>query len=307
VYPYVTTMSLFNPKKNIFSFDSIYLTYDEPSKNQRYLEVKKSLPRLMNIDGVKGFDRAHKACAKLAQTDYVTIIDGDNTLVSKPKSVNVSSNLFHHKYVLSFSSINSINGLVYGNGGVKCWPKSTLLSMNSHESAKSKKAATDFCYTVPYYQIPMTPTQTNIHLTPYQAFRSGFREGIKMSLIGGLPPQHFSKLFHKYNRHNLYRLKVWSEVGRDVKNGIWSIYGARLGCFTLLTNIEKYQQIQNYTYFEKLWKENISLNDPEKEANILANQLKRNFSLSFGELKENQSKLFKSVIENPRREGPMTL
>jgi hypothetical protein len=31
--------------------------------------------------------------------------------------------------VYSFSGLNLLNGLAYGNGGPMCWPRSTALSM----------------------------------------------------------------------------------------------------------------------------------------------------------------------------------
>ena len=300
-------MYSFMRKVNIFNFDTFYLTYDEPNKYERFQKVKSQIPLLINVDNIKGFDRAHKECGRLAVTDYVTIIDGDNTLIMNPGEIKVDKRLLNHKQVLSFSSLNSINNLAYGNGGVKCWPKEVLLNMKSHEEAQNKKGATDFCYILPYYQLPHVVTKTNIHLTPYQAFRAGFREGIKMCLNNGVPHNDFYEIFAKKHKQNLYRLKVWCEVGRDVINGDWSIYGARLGAVTILSNPDDYTKIQDYCFLEKLWRSKIQNLNPNTESSKLLKILNKDFFLNIGELSDSQSQAFKKIIHNPRREGLMTL
>ena len=56
--------------------------------------------------------------------------------------------------VISWTAKNSINGLMYGNGGIKCWPKQKVLSMRTHENADpdNKSAQVDFCWDLQYIQ-----------------------------------------------------------------------------------------------------------------------------------------------------------
>ena len=59
-----------------------------------------------------------------------------------------------------------------------------------------------------------------------QAWRAGFREGVKMGLADGdvVKPEDLHKLHDK----NFKRLLTWMSVGEDVVNGLWAVYGARL-------------------------------------------------------------------------------
>ena len=56
--------------------------------------------------------------------------------------------------------------------------------------------------------------------SPFQAFRAGYREGVKMSLDEGarVPVEDFKKNWPK----NYERLLTWCNIGADVENGIWA-------------------------------------------------------------------------------------
>ena len=43
--------------------------------------------------------------------------------------------------VISWAGKNEVNGLVYGNGGIKCWPKDVVMNMRTHENALGDKRA----------------------------------------------------------------------------------------------------------------------------------------------------------------------
>lgn len=291
--------------KNIFIYDTFYLTYDEPNKIQRQKEFKKLIPNIIFIDGIKGFDRAHKACAKLSKTSRLVIIDGDNTFApSTKKTLRLPKKLLNTDYVLSYSSTNSINGLIYGNGGIKCWPKETLLSSNSHEASRDEKSSVDFCFSTKYYQIPSSPTISNINLTSFQAFRAGFREGVKMTLNRGIALNEVKNVEKSIYKSNFFRLKTWCEIGRDADNGIWAIYGARLGLYDILTKPYILDKIRDYDWFQQLW-DQVKLNDPEQEAIRLSSMLSSRFELNLIEYNEFESSEFKKKVRNPHREGLM--
>jgi hypothetical protein len=295
--------------KNILAYDTFYLTYDEPEKDQRWKTVKDLLPNAQRVDGIKGFDAAHKECARLANTERVVIIDGDNSFISTNRPLlKIKKKLLKKPYVFSYSSINSINGLIYGNGGVKCWPRETLLSIKSHEFSDSEENAVDFCFSTPYYQMPDAPTISNVNITPHQAFRAGFREGVKMTLDKGLPLSKDQLNQHGLNelipKSNFFRLKTWCEIGRDVENGIWAIYGARLGCRMILSDPNILESIRDYDWFIPFW-EKCSKSEPDQEAIKIKHELELSYSFLLDEVCPERSREFKSKIENPHREGLM--
>jgi hypothetical protein len=63
---------------DIADLDVIFLTYDEPKKDEFWVKIKNMVPWAKRVDGVKGSDAAHKAAAAASSTDRFILIDGDN-------------------------------------------------------------------------------------------------------------------------------------------------------------------------------------------------------------------------------------
>ena len=63
---------------------------------------------------------------RIVETDRFITVDGDNTIRSKILSDQVLDFDEHtdlENSVISWCGKNTINGLMYGNGGLKCCPK----------------------------------------------------------------------------------------------------------------------------------------------------------------------------------------
>jgi hypothetical protein len=296
-----------NNTVKILDCDVIFLSYDEPNAEKNYSKLLEYVPWAQRTHGVKGSDAAHKACARLASTERVVIVDGDNYMVRDnflKQTVEVlDSSVDLSQSVISWPSVNIINGLIYGNGGIKCWPTEKLLSMRTHESADPNniRAQVDFCWDINY--IPLDETFTEIHnnSTYYQAWRAGFREGVKMSLDQGYKVDNFSKLW----KGNVNRLATWMMVGSDVANGLWSIYGARLGCWMTQFTDWDYTQVRDFDYLEHLWTSEVSsLSESEikNKSNELTDILKT--QISIGQyLEPDQSVFFKQFSFNSKRQS----
>ena len=63
---------------DVADLDCIYLSYDEPQKEEFWLKIKNMIPWAKRVDGVKGSDAAHKAAGKASDTERFILIDGDN-------------------------------------------------------------------------------------------------------------------------------------------------------------------------------------------------------------------------------------
>jgi len=70
-------------KFKILDYDIIYLSYDEPNAEKNYADLCRKIPWAKRVHGVKGSDSAHKACARLSETDRFVTVDGDNIVDSK--------------------------------------------------------------------------------------------------------------------------------------------------------------------------------------------------------------------------------
>jgi peptidyl-tRNA hydrolase len=292
-------------------YDIIFLSYDEPNADKNYHDLLTKVPWAKRVHGVEGSDAAHKACADLSETDRFITVDADN--IVDPTFINQDLVFQDHvdlaNSVVSWSGKNIINGLTYGNGGIKCWPKHIVRGMKTHENADPNNAAAqvDFCWDIKYCQVDKIYSYVHNNATTQQAWRAGFREGVKMTLNEGVKVDHenFLKQVHK---KNMDRLRIWQTVGLDVDNGIWAMYGARLG--TYLTNCTDwdYVNVRDFEYVNKMWHDTYSKMDEEDllyEMEILGKKLgdELGMSIPLEVYNEEQSKFFKSMYVNPPRIG----
>lgn len=253
---------LFNPIEHT----TVFLSYDEPNCEENYQHLLTLNPNSLRVHGVKGSDKAHKECAKLSQTNNIIIVDGDNfvkpdfyTTIELPDTISLSNS------ILSYSGNNSINGTQYGNGGIKVWPTNVISNMKTHEASEGKHQV-DFDYHS-YIELNTVGSDVHIHITPLQAFRAGFREGVKLCLEDDLPAS-----WDRMDKYNFDRLWMWMHVGMDMNNGLYAIYGARLGAYLTLYENFDYLQIRDFDYLNNLFN-SIDLSDMDNLGNKLAHPL----------------------------------
>ena len=292
-------------------YDIIFLSYDEPNADKNYHDLLNKIPWAKRIHGVEGSDAAHKACAELSETDRFITVDADN--IVDPTFINQDLIFQDHvdlaNSVVSWSGKNIINGLTYGNGGIKCWPKHIVQGMKTHENADPGNAAAqvDFCWDIKYCQVDKIYSYVHNNATPQQAWRAGFREGVKMTLNEGVKVDHeqFLKQVHK---KNLDRLRIWQTVGLDVDNGIWAMYGARLGAHLTNCTDWDYVNVRDFEYVNTMWHDTYSKMDEEDllyEMELLGEKLidELRVDIPLAVYNEDQSKFFKSMYVNPPRIG----
>jgi hypothetical protein len=238
-------------KLHIAELDCIFISYDEPNAESNWADLLSKCMWAKRVHGVKGSDECHKAAAKLSDTDWFVTVDADNIVDTKffDQEITVPEGA----KAFSWPGFNSINGLYYGNGSLKAWRKDFVLSMKSHEAADKEQGQVDFCWEDGYRPMVDSFSTTYPNASPYQAWRAGFREGVKMSLVNGVKPTDPSidKLFW----HNLHRLKIWMSVGCHIQQGAWAILGARHGCYkTNCTNWD-YVEVRDFEKLESIWSE----------------------------------------------------
>jgi len=239
----------------ILELDIVFISYDEPNAEENYADLCNKVPWAQRIHGVKGSDAAHKAAANLAETDWFITIDADNIVRTDFFNLDLSMDNPNIQ-VYGWCGRNNINGLRYGNGGPKIWKKDFVKNMKTHEAAETKNAQVDFCWEDGYKNHPKTYSDSIINTTPFQAWRAGFREGVKMTLLNGVkvPPQEIEK--HIW-WHNIHRLRMWSTVGSHIENGIYSILGARQGTYMTNCTDWDYVQVRDFEYLRNLFNETV--------------------------------------------------
>lgn len=278
-----------------------FISYHEPNAEINWEHLKSVMPKAKRVHGVRGFDAAYKLCAEQSKTPRFFTIDGDNQLLTTLDPMLYPEEFADSDYTFSWSALNAINGLRYGNGGVKNWSKNALATSATHEHGISTPSKIDFCFSLKYYQLNDTLSIANISHSPQQAFFAGFREGIKMGLINGNRPSSFN--LKNLPADNLERLKIWCSVGADIENGLYSIVGARLGFIYLQDDSFDISQISDYEWLSRFFIENIQNKNISKMSEKLETQINQNFDLGITTLSPRDSIFLKSIYRNPTRNG----
>lgn len=283
---------------DVVDLDCIYLSYDEPQKEEFWLKIKNMVPYAKRVDGVKGSDAAHKAAAEASDTERFILIDGDNMPNEDFFNLQLDfsdKDLRFQKAQFRWKAINHINGLRYGNGGMSSWTKDYALNMKTHETSKGDTATqVDFCLDSLdnlYWAMHDCYSTTYPNYTPFQAWRAGFREGVKMVLDRGALPTVDTFRERVANR-NLNNLTIWQNIGTDVENGIWAIAGARLGTYKALLTDWDYKNVMWFDNYPDMWKEYAD-QDPIELSDKIGEILKTKLGLPICTYTSEQSKLFK--------------
>lgn len=311
----------------INEMDVIFISYDEDNCEENWNDLCNKVPWAKRVHGVKGSDAAHKAAANLSETDRFISVDADNIVDSSFFDMELD---FDHPKLkdkaVSWAARNYINGLEYGNGGLKCWPKQYVLDMRTHEAVNpgDETNKVDFCWEDSYVQMTNQYSVTYPNGSPRQSFRAGFREGVKMGLVQGVKtrPENFKK---NVWWGNYKRLITWCSVGADVDNGLWAMYGARLGCYmTNLTDWD-YVNVRDFDYLNTLFdSESSTFKVSESETNDstvkcyktkyawdrnvlnasiaqLGENLRKGLGIEVAELDDVQSRFYKAAYVNAPR------
>ncbi len=318
--------------KLLNELDVIFISYDEDNCEENWADLQDKVPWAQRVHGVKGSDSAHKAAANLSETDRFISVDGDNII--DPNFFDMELDFDHPTLkgkAVSWAAQNYVNGLEYGNGGLKCWPKEYVLSMRTHENSdeEDERNQVDFCWEDSYVQMTNQYSVTRPNGSPRQAFRAGFREGVKMSLRRGgrADPDNFKKSIWW---GNYKRLITWCSVGADVENGMWAMYGARLGCFMTTLTEWDYIQVRDFEYLNNLFEDEVKPKFTARVGKIstsvekcyktnytwdrdilwssiesLGESLRKGIGLEVAELNETQSKFYKAAYVNVPRMGKL--
>jgi hypothetical protein len=284
--------------------DIVFLSYDEPNAEKNYADLCSKVPWAKRVHGVKGSDAAHKACAAKSETEYFITVDADN--IVDPKFFEVEVNLdelgLTPEHVFSWCGKVHVNGLMYGNGGLKMWTRKFVNEMKTHENSDptDTKGLVEFCFDDRYYQFNDNYSESFTNATPFQAWRAGFREGVKMSLDQGAKTEDVRKVWWQ----NYHRLLVWCTVGADVENGIYSILGAREGAAMTNCTDWDYANVRDFEYLTTYWDEHYSnATDEEKtsQINFYGNELREKCKIEIANLDPAGSRFFKTVYNNTPR------
>jgi hypothetical protein len=194
-------------------FDIFFISFDEENADENWHRLKTSYPHAKRVHRIEGIHHAHRKASELSEAEYFFTVDADNEIINNP-FLNLPDNL-NANAVYVWRAINGVNGLVYGYGGIKLWPKALF------ENSKPLENFTDHAteITRDYKVVKKIGSKTVFNTSAYSSWKSGFRESYKLT-----------KLYMTQGDHEAFeRLKIWLSVGSHVDDGLWCILGAHEG------------------------------------------------------------------------------
>ena len=230
----IATSAVFYTSVN---YDIFFLSCGEPFAENHFQLLKNRFPFVRRIDGVKGIYAAHKVAAITSSTEYFWVVDAD-VLVSDQFYFNYKVQPQEFDVVHIWHSRNDINDAVYGNGGIKLLPK-FLFDIEHIGKVDITTSLSD--------QIKILPEVAAIHTigkNPYVAWRSAFREAVKLTLQDDVDSRA--------------RLQTWMTKGLSKSNGGYAVLGAKAGNKYALSNsldTLKIAKINDYAWLHSQFKE----------------------------------------------------
>jgi hypothetical protein len=231
--------------------DFVFLSYDEPNADAHWQDLLAIAPHARRVHGVKGMASAFRRAAELAETESFFTVDADTRLDPVFVEHAIDDDKINAGRVISWPSRNVVNGLIYGHGGVKCWTRRLLREDRTRDADHI-----DYTLRLGYIFEPRTFSTCHPNPTPLHAFRAGFREGAKLSLVQGRPVGA-ARFFEAVARTNQQRLQIWCSLGSDAEHGLWCIYGARMGCVMTLLEQPDLTLLADFDRFRRFFAERV--------------------------------------------------
>ena len=199
-YPYIQYYTCENSTQK--PQDIVFISYDEKEADLNYEILKKQQPAATRVHGVEGMVNALKAAAETSTTPWYYAVFA-KTQVSEQFEFNFNPNYLDIPGNYIFHAYNTITDYTYGHGAVLMYHSKTVREATSW--------GFDFTTSFPYTYIPLMSCVVDSK-TPWEAWRTSFREVLKLREMGTVESQ--------------YRMNRWLTVGKgDV--GEWSILGAQ--------------------------------------------------------------------------------
>ena len=222
-------------------FDIIFLSYRESAAQENYMRLISRGFNVKRVDGVSGILNAHRTAAELASTDMFYVVDAD-AYITDDFNFDFLPSIFDRSFIHVWHSKNPVNGLEYGYGGVKLFPRDLLLKAESNpldvttSLGKIKIVDSIAC-------------ETRFNIDEFNTWKSAFRECVKLSS---------KSIGNQVDQDTERRLDIWKTIGKDKPHGIYALEGAKMGELFGLANKENREvlsKINDYDWLFSRFKE----------------------------------------------------
>ena len=217
-------------------YDIIFISYNEPQADENFARLKARFPYAQRVQGIRGIHQAHIAAAKKAFTKMFWVVDADAQILDTFNFDHVVSE-YDLENVHVWRSMNPINDLEYGYGGVKLLPKSLTQNMDTSKPDMTTSISSLFKV------MPEISNVTAFNVDAFNTWKSAFRECVKLA----------SKTIDRQdNTDTNYRLNVWCTRGLDRPFGREAIEGAVQGKQYGLENKDNNESLKMINDFDWL-------------------------------------------------------
>jgi len=218
--------------------DIIFMSYGEPHADKNYKKLKERFPYAKRVDGVKGIFNAHKSASLVAGTHMFYVVDGD-AVIDDNFDFSLYPNMFGQDCVYVWRSKNPCNGLEYGYGGIKLFP--------THRVRTADAWRIDFTTSIArhFKVMPQISNITAYNTDAFSSWRSGFREGVKLSA---------NVIANQNDLETKERIDVWTNEMLDAPFSKESRDGAKDGLEYGMEFINEpimIKQINDYTWLKE--------------------------------------------------------
>lgn len=220
----------------IRTFDKFFISYDEKYANRHFNLLKRRFPDIKRVHGVEGIANAHRRCAELSDTNMFWTIDAD-TIVDDGFDFSFKPIEYDRKYLHLWNSRNPVNGLEYGWGAVKLWPRDLV---GSHDGG----SYLDYTTSVGSLKLIDEVVATScFNSDPFRAWRSGFREAVKLA----------RNTREGDAGESLHRLHAWCAISNRVPFATDAITGANDGLWYYMNADEPIAQINDFSWLRSFY------------------------------------------------------
>ena len=190
--------------------DIVFLSYDELNAEENYKIISDRFPRTKRVHGVEGMDNALKEAARQSDTEWYYAVFA-KTALHEDFDFSFKPDRFQEPKHYIFHAKNMMNGLEYGHMGIVLYNKNIILGMTDDFGI-------DYTMSAAHEVIPTVSANAVFNSSPYQTWRTAFRECSKLAQFNAETPSIDSE----------YRLDVWTTEAKG-EYAEWCLNGANDG------------------------------------------------------------------------------
>jgi len=218
-------------------YDVVFISYHEPFAAERFSDLSAKLRGnlIYWVKDIKGIHQAHIEAANKSSGEMFYVVDADAIIVDDfsfdyqipyyDSNAKATVHVWH--------SVNPVNDLEYGNGGVKLLPRKLTLDMDTTKPDMTTSISKWF------KSMPAISNINGFNTDPFNTWKSAFRECCKLS----------SRVIDRQDdAETQYRLDIWCEKSTDE----YALQGARAGRTFGAANRTDLEELKKINDFEWL-------------------------------------------------------